>query len=274
MTETNQEEVKAQAENSHAAATPHVDAVAKDKVNDLVRDALDRGYEKGKQEALAQVQMQANISQPYAAPGVAGQPSMAAATPVTANPTQPTPQVQGGQFAQPAGQMPSADDLQRMINDGVGAKVAELQKQQQQQMHDAQWAQTVNQFLPKVQAGAGKYPDFDKTVAPMELDKPQNRHIVYLTNLVDNTADVLHDLGTNPEKLALIHQLAATNPQYAIKKINDLSQSIKVNQGALQVSKANDPLSQLTPSTVTTADDGEPMNRTPSDWRKKSYLRG
>lgn len=271
MTDTNQG-AGAPASESTSKTIPIepaiVDAVPKAKVNEIAQDAHERGYEKGRQEALAELQLQMQAQQPYQPPQNAqvNQPNQA----VVAPQQPPMPQVAPpavGQFAAPTGQMPSTVDIQKMIDERVSQQTQALQQQQMQQQQQMHWANTVNQFVSKIQTGAGKYADFDKVVSPLELDKPQNQHLVHLTNLVDNTVDVLHDLGNNPEKLSLIEGLWRSHPQLAIKKINDLSNSIKTNQMASTVAIPNDPLSQITPSTVTTADNGLPL--TASDWRKR-----
>lgn len=259
-------EAVAAPENAEAAnATPnaeHVDSVPKPKVNDLVRDAKKEAYDRGRRDALAenalstqgmpqtpQPEMQQPVPQPPVQPQVQ-QPAMVA---------QPQP------MGQPVGMggMPqmSPADIQQMIRQ-------EAQNLMQQHQQQNAWQQTVNQFVGKVNAGPQKYADFESVVAPLQLDK--NPHLVHLTNLVDNTVDVLHDLGNNGPKVAILNELARTNPQMAVREIQNLSNSIKANEMATKSANPNEPLSQVKPSTVTT-DGGSPL--TIGELRKKDYLR-
>lgn len=241
----------------------HVDSVPKPKVNDLVRDAKKEAYDRGRRDALAENALstqgmpqtpQPDLQQPGQQPLSQPQGQQPA---MTGQPQQATGQSVG------MGGMPqmSPADIQQMIRQ-------EAQNLMQQHQQQNAWQQTVNQFVGKVNAGPQKYADFESVVAPLQLDK--NPHLVHLTNLVDNTVDVLHDLGNNGPKVAILNELARTNPQMAVREIQNLSNSIKANEMATKAASPNEPLSQVKPSTVTT-DSGSPLTIT--ELRKKDYLR-
>ncbi len=257
MTETTTELLSADhAQTPPAEGHQEEKLIPQSQVNKIVGDAKASArrtaYEDGKRDALAELQINQSQMQPPVQ-----QPPMQQA-PQAAPQGQPAPGMQV-----PMGNMNqgmSSDEIQRRIDEGV-------QRHVEQQRQHADWQQTVNSFMQKASSGPQKYDDFDQVVAPLQLDK--NTHLVTLTNLVDNTADVLHDLGKNPEKVAILNELSRTNPQLAIKKMQDLSNSIKTNQAATQQQSPNEPLSQLKPSTVTT-DNG---SRTVSDLRRSANLR-
>jgi hypothetical protein len=63
-------------------------------------------------------------------------------------------------------------------------------------------------------------------------------------------ADIMKELLDNPMKMGNLMTLMYTQPQMAQKAMADLSNSIKTNQDALaQEKQAQDPMSQLKPST-------------------------
>jgi hypothetical protein len=155
--------------------------------------------------------------------------------------------------------------LQGMTPDEVKKMISEHEQQQAQQYHAHQIA---NEFLAKLEAGKDKYPDFDKTIESLELSTiPQ---VVQLANTVDNTSDVMYELGKNPHKVANLLSLSQLgNGRLAILEMKKLSDSIRKNQEAMQQPIPPEPLSQLKPSRVGT-DNGVPSIR---DLRKQPYLR-
>lgn len=155
------------------------------------------------------------------------------------------------------------EELAKIINE-ESVKLAD-----QQRAHEV-----INQFASKVQAGNnGKYSDYEDTVAKLNLQylPPQ---LVEITNAMDNTADVLYELGKNPSKFSSVLNLCNVSPQLAYDEINRLSGSIKKNQEAVAQqtqAKVNEPLDQVKPSTTGT-DNGKLESVT--DWRKHPGLRG
>ena len=94
--------------------------------------------------------------------------------------------------------------------------------------------------------------------------------VVQLANTVDNTADVMYELGKNPHKVASLLTLTRYgNVKLAYAETKKLSDSIKQNQNALQQPVPPEPLSQLKPSNVGT-DNGVLTVR---ELRKQSHLR-
>lgn len=154
------------------------------------------------------------------------------------------------------------EELSKIVSQ-ESARLAEQQRAQE----------VVNQFVSKVQAGSKKHPDYEDTVAKLNLPylPPQ---IVEITNAMDNTADILYELGKNPSKFSSVLNLCNTSPQLAYDELNRLSNSIKKNEQAAQQNaqtKVNEPLDQVKPSNTGT-DNGE--LKTVTDWRKHPSLRG
>lgn len=202
-------------------------------VDKAVKHAKHIAYEQGRKETLMQLQSQQPDNNPVAQP-VSNAPS-------------------------------SLGGMQGMTQEDVQKMIAEHEQKQAQQYHAHQIA---NEFLAKLEAGKDKYPDFDKTVESLELSTiPQ---VVQLANMVDNTSDVMYELGKNPHKVASLLSLTQIgNGKLAVSEMQRLSNSIKQNQNASQQPVPPEPLSQLAPSNVGTGSDVPSIR----DLRKQSYLR-
>ncbi len=136
-----------------------------------------------------------------------------------------------------------------------------------QQANEWQAQQIAQQFLGKLTAAKDKYPDFEETLANLEVHKfPE---VVQLANNFDNTADIMYELAKNPSKAVILKQCAQLNPNLATLELRRLSDSIKQNQAAKQRPIAKPPLTQLTSSLTKTDNDLTNI----SDYRKQSWLR-
>lgn len=107
-----------------------------------------------------------------------------------------------------------------------------------------------NEFTNKLVAAKGKYPDLEEKVNSLNLTQvPQ---IAQWANSLDNTADVIYDIASNPSKFANILTLAHTAPHLAMTELNKLSSSIKKNDAASQEKSPPAPLGQIKPTTTGT----------------------
>lgn len=124
------------------------------------------------------------------------------------------------------------------------------------------------EFTQKLMAAKNKYPDFEQTVAQLNL--PNIPEIVHWTNSLDNTADVLYDIAKNPSKFANILMLQHTTPHLAQAELQKLSSSIRKNQEAQNQPQPKEPLSQINSSTA--GIDNKEMGI--KDFKKADWLRG
>lgn len=128
-------------------------------------------------------------------------------------------------------------------------KIRELIVQESTNMANQQIAQRIaGEFIGKLEAGKSKYPDLDKTVAKLNLVAAPL--VVHWANSLPNTADVINELGQNPTKYANVLYLAEKFPQLATDELKKLSDSIQLNEEAAKQKLANEPLSQVNPSTT------------------------
>lgn len=122
----------------------------------------------------------------------------------------------------------------------------------------------VQNFYSKINPGKEKYEDFEKVTGNIEYSRFPNV-VQLLSEYVDNSHDVLYELGKDQLKMWQIESMARDNPQGAIREAQRLAQSIKDNDAAGKIRTPNEPLSQMRPSNVGT-DTGV---MTVSDYRKK-----
>lgn len=148
------------------------------------------------------------------------------------------------------------------------AEAAEREKahQAEYQQHMTKVAQ---QYATKMTAGKDKFSDFDEVMTDFDYDA--FHPIAFLANELENTDEVMYELGKNPTKLAQLDYLAKTSPKTAQKEMKKLSESIQQNQKALASNATtNAPLSRLKSSNV-----GEDSGKLGlEDYKGQSWLRG
>ncbi len=149
----------------------------------------------------------------------------------------------------------AAEEAQRLRDQWVQDATMDAQKQEAQRI--------VSEFVQKLSTGKDKYADFEQVTGEMDLANFPN--VVSLANGVDNTADVMYELGKDRVKMASLQMLAERSPRDAFTQMQRLATSIKDNQAATKVRSPNEPLSQLRPSNIGT-DNGD---MSVSDYRKK-----
>ncbi len=213
------------------------DMLHKNTVSKIVERERQKAFEKGKQEALMQLQQeqQQQMQQP--------------------EPPQLAPQQPGNLGGMP--QMNPAD-IERMIAE-------RLPQQLQSHIEGLKNEQMINGFVSKMQAAEAKYPGIEEKLNNLDYS-PAMAKVIGLANDMENTGDIMHEILSNPSKLMDLLNMAREQPKLAAQQIASLSNSIKTNQEALaQEKQAQDPMSQLKPSTSAGMDNGA---MSVSDFRK------
>lgn len=219
--------------NAEAAAEK---LVPQHEVNSLVGGAKQRGYEKGYQQALSELQQKQ------------------------------APQQMGG-IAQAQQQMNPIGDENRMRQIAADEHAKAYQSMQQlaiQQAQHAEGTRILNELGAKFNEAKSRIPDFDNVVKINDFHKMPE--VLHYANMVDNSGDVMYDLAQNPSKIATIRSLSESSPQFALKEVKKLSDSIKQNQNALTQPQAPAPLGQVSTSNIGVDTSGKP--NTAAGWRK------
>jgi hypothetical protein len=145
----------------------------------------------------------------------------------------------------------SQDDVRRMAAEEAQRLRDQWIKESHQKSQEADAQRIAQEFLTKLSTGKDKYQDFEKVTG--DMDYAQFSNTVQLANsYIDNTVDVMYELGKDRIKMANMELLARMSPRDAIVQMQRLSQSIKDNEAASKVRMPNEPLSQLRPSNTGT----------------------
>ena len=192
-------------------------------VQDVIKREKAKAYERGKREALMELQQQnqAPVQEQAAAP-------------------QQTP-MQAPQQAQEFGGMPqmSQEQIAQMIMEQAPQAL-------QAHIQQAKKTEMVNSFISKMEVAEEKYPGLEAELNKLNYSDPRIHTFIDLANRTDNTAEVMKEVLDNPSKLESLLNMAHNQPYMAQKALASLSDSIKTNQQALaQESQARDPMSKL-----------------------------
>jgi hypothetical protein len=207
------------------------DMLSKSTVSKIVERERLKAFEKGKREALMEFQQQepAAVAQQQQQPGGS----------------------LGGM------QQLSSADIERMIAEKAPQML-------QDHINQLQTKQTVDSFVNKMQAAEEKHPGLEAKLN--DLDYSTMAPLISMANNMENTADIMAELLNNPMKMGNMMTLMYAQPKMAQKAMMDLSGSIKTNQDAVaQEKQAQDPMSQLKPSTSAGMDNSA---MSVSDFRK------
>lgn len=131
-------------------------------------------------------------------------------------------------------------------------RVRDQEKSEWQSRSEQENAQRiVKNFWDKIATGKERYDDFEKVTGDIELSRFPNV-VQLLAEHIDNSSDVLYELGKDRLKIAQLEQLAYMSPRDAMIQAKRLSDSIKDNESANRTRTPNAPLSQQRPSNVGT----------------------
>jgi uncharacterized protein (UPF0335 family) len=193
-----------------------------DVVKKVVEREKQKAFERGKREALMELQQQPEQSIEAAVPA-----------------QQPTQNVGLGGMKQL-----NEADIERMIAEKAPlALQSHVQKLQQDQM--------VNTFVNKMQLAEQQYPGLEAELNQLNYNDPRIHAFIEMANHLDNTGDIMKEVLDNPTKMESLLNMAYNQPYQAQKALKSLSDSIKVNQTAkAEEAQARDPLSQIKSSTT------------------------
>lgn len=141
----------------------------------------------------------------------------------------------------------ASEEAQRLRNEWVSEAQSKAESEQAQRI--------VQGFWDKVESGKTTYDDFSAVTGEIDLARFPNV-VQILSEHLDNSADVLYELGKNRSKLYQIEQMARESSKDGIAEAKRLAQSIKDNKTSTKSRVANTPLSQNRPSNVGTDTNG------------------
>jgi hypothetical protein len=247
MTENQVEAVQEQeAEQAPAVQQEPEKMLTQSEVNKLVgkirEETKERTYRKARQEIMAELQQQVTPDQQQADNSIARQAAQA---------------TMGGMSNL------NPEQIRQLIAEETAKQTQAIREHQEQEMHRQNMSRIASNFIQKMEAGKEKHPEFESKVAMLNL--PSIPEIVHLAEGVENTADVMMDLAENPHKISNLLTLYARNPALAQAGMNKISESIKQNDIAKNMSMPSDPYQSIKPSASAKTGDG---NLSVSDLQK------
>lgn len=170
------------------------------------------------------------------------------------------PQYVQQKYGEPATQQHSVQSQNQLTSEAEIRRLAaeEAQRFSDQRSHETQKRyeaeaaqKTVQNFWNKIAPGKEKYNDFEAVTGDIEYARFPNV-VQLLAEHVDNSHDMLYELGKDRGKMATLEQLAYMSPKDAIRQAQRMSQSLKDNEAASKTRIPNEPLSRMRPSNTGT----------------------
>ena len=231
MTEILENVEQAEVPEQAPQGEPDNDMLSKAMVSKIVERERLKAFEKGKQEALMEQQLNQQAEQ------------------------------QPMQQEQPQGQAPMAQPIQRQ-NQGMGGMAPQMSQEQIEQLimqkapealmhqfNEHKQKSMVEAFVNKMQAAEQRYPGLGDKLDRLNYQDPAMHSLIEMSNNLENTGDVMHELISNPSKMIQVLAGIREQPYLGQETLNSLSNSIKQNQAAAEEnSQAREPMSKLKPS--------------------------
>lgn len=185
-------------------------------MQDVVKREQRKAFERGKREAMMELEQQ---------------------------------QQQAQQVQQPTEQPQNIGGIAQLTQEDISRMIAEQAPQAlSRHVQEMQHSNLVNSFVSKMQAAEQKYPGLEADLNSLNYEDPRLTSFIKLANELENTGDIMKEVLDNPTKLETLMNLSYNQPHLARKSLNALNDSIKVNQKAEQATQARDPMSKVNSS--------------------------
>lgn len=202
-------------------AQPEPKLLPQHEVNALIGGAKQKGFEKGYQQAKAELMAQ----------------------------QQPIPPIPDN--SQAMYQMNNEDRLRQIASEELSKARAVEEANWLAKQQEAAGMKILNELKMKTEAAKSKYEDYEKVVKSDFENFAKTHEVLSLANNFDNAGEMLYDLGKNPANMAQISLMVRMGMKdEAFSQMKRLSDSIKVNEMSASQPKPKMPLSQIQPSTV------------------------
>ncbi len=237
MTESLESVEQAVIPDQAPSVSPEEDMLSKATVSKIVERERQKAFEKGKQEAIMELQQNQQEQN----------------TPPAAEPMQRQNQGLGGMAPQaPPGMDQSAIEA-LIMQKAPEALIQQINQHKQQQMVDS--------FASKMQAAEQRFPGLEEKLNKLNYQDPAMHSLIEMSNNLENTGDVINELVSNPSKMIQVLAGIREQPYLGQETLNSLSNSIKQNQAAAaENAQAREPMSQLKPSISAGLADGAQLS--------------
>jgi len=190
-------------------------------MQDAITRERKKAFEKGRNEALMELQDQQQMQQPVQQSQPMQQPQI------------------------------SRDDIEQLI----AQKTPEILAQQVAQVRNQQ---VIDSFVSKMQAAEQKHPGLEQKLNNLDYRDPGILNLIQMANNLEGTGEIMKELVDNPMKMGSMLNLFNSQPWAAQQAMTSLANSIKQNQDAeAEETQARNPLGQVKPSTKAGVSSGE-----------------
>lgn len=244
---TLENEQKAEEMNTPEQQTGDIDATPteaerlfnSEQVSKIVAREREKALEKGRREAMMELEQQQQAQQQA-----------------------PAPQQAQGQVGLGGMQQFSPEDVSRIMQEQLPGLI-------QQHVQNAKQEQVISSFVNKMKAAEEKYPGLESELNQINWRDSRSSALAVMANDLDNTGEVMKELLDHPSKFGELLNLVDSQPHLVAKQLYSLSNSIKQNEKAIAENKrAQEPISQMKPSVNAGLDNG---NATVTDFRKMQW---
>lgn len=160
-----------------------------------------------------------------------------------------TPEVMARQSeADLQSQAPLTGNPQEMMREEIQRVLKEQSDAQLKQHQESEDRRIITELASKMEDAKKRMPDFDDVLS--QFDFTATPDLLRMSNMFDNSGDLLYDLAKNPMKIGSLVGLAGTDPRAAHAQMRKLSESIKQNSDAKNQGLPNEPLQSLRSSNV------------------------
>lgn len=156
--------------------------------------------------------------------------------------------------------MPNPQNFAQTDNDSRLRQIALEELNRQRAIEQANWEaqqreqagmKILSELKMKTDAAKSKFDDYEKVVKSDFGNFSKTHEVLSLANQFDNAGEMLYDMGKNPSKMlqiSLMVRMGMEDAAYA--EMKRLSDSIKVNEMSANLPKPKMPLSQVNPSNI------------------------
>lgn len=187
---------------------------------------------------------------------------------------QPQPSTMGGM------QQFDPNEINGIVQQQVAAQLEKIHQEQARKKDEEMHAQNQDylkkagaEIQHKIDSSKDEFPDIDEVLSNFDYDA--YGHLVFHANDYPDTAAIIHDLATNPDKAAKLALQFQTSPKTAIAQFDKLAKSVSDNLTAKRNhNPSEEPVSRLKSSNIGVDAKRDPSKLSVSDFRKMPFNRG
>ena len=158
---------------------------------------------------------------------------------------------------------------QQNVNAGAQESPEDIE---QRVINKLQVNQRVQEIVGNIEAAKTKYPEdaekIDRYTANLATRSVETANFLAAINSTKNPVEIMRKLSSDRKAHAELIALLEHDPQACWEELNSLSESISLNEAGKKQRRAEEPLSQLNPSTIGTDNGNESIESLRNKYRR------